>query len=168
LIASCGQETSSEKAGTTEVEPAETTESVTEKTSESSSTAQVPGVYFPRQKAGGGFPDAMSGGMLSVDEEGCLRMLSNGNDYSTTLIWRFDMSLDVRDGKVVVLNKDGKVVAREGVNVAMGGGELPNLNGVQPVSAEISRELQEHCPGEYWLVGIGVSIPKEKTEKTTG
>ncbi len=103
-----------------------------------------------------------------MDEEGCLRMLSNGNDYSTTLIWRFDMSLDVRDGKVVVLNKDGKVVAREGVNVAMGGGELPNLNGVQPVSAEISRELQEHCPGEYWLVGIGVSIPKEKTEKTTG
>jgi len=104
----------------------------------------------------------MSGGMLSVDEEGCLRMLGIGDGYSPTLIWRSDMNPDVRDGKVVILNKDGKVVAREGVNVAMGGGELPNLNGVQPVSAEISRE---HCPGEYWLVGIGVSMRRRKLRR---
>lgn len=65
---------------------------------------------------------------------------------------------------MVVLNKNGKVLAREDEYVRMGGGgPPPNLDGITAVSKSTVRELQERCPGDYWLVGIGVSMPKAKT-----
>ena len=162
LLASCGQETPSENAGTTKVEPAETTESVTETTAANSSTVEVPGVYFPRQKSGGGFADALSGGLLSVDEKGCLRKETQ-DGVSFTIIWSAEMRPESRGGKIVVLNEKDKGVAREGEQVRMGGGEPSSLTGIEAVDDRTAQELQDRCPGGYWLAAPEVWIPKEKT-----
>ncbi len=162
LLTSCSQETPSEKAGTTQSELSETTETTTEKIASNSSTAQVPGLYFPRQKAGGGFADALSGGLLSVDEKGCLRKETQ-DGVSFTIIWSAEMRPESRGGKIVVLNEKDKVVAREGEQVRMGGGEPSSLTGIEAVDDRTAQELQDRCPGGYWLAAPEVWIPKEKT-----
>lgn len=106
---------------------------------------------------------ALARGVLFVDEGGCLRM-DPGDGESFTPIWRSGMKPETRGGRVVVLDKKGDVLAREGELVEMGGGGAPkNLDGTPAVGERTARELRERCPGDYWLVGMGVNMPKEKT-----
>ena len=63
----------------------------------------------------------------------------------------------------MVLNEKDKVVAREGEQVRMGGGEPSSLTGIEAVDDRTAQELQDRCPGRYWLAAPEVWISKEKT-----
>jgi hypothetical protein len=66
--------------------------------------------------------------------------------------------LDKADGEVRVLNSKGRVVARVGEAVYMGGGESP-ISGNEAVDERTKQELQERCPGRYWIAAPPVRIP---------
>ena len=91
-----------------------------------------PSIHFPQLKMRG-FADMalLSVGDLTV-RDGYLYV---GN---ALVIWQPDYFLSSEDGKAVVLDREGKVVAREGEEVVMGGG------GVSP--DQINKMLKEPLP----------------------
>lgn len=118
------------------------------------SESGVPGVLFPRHETpvGGPMPQAATTGYLVVDEAGCLRLTYSGS-YNNVLVWPPDYSLKAAGGEVLVLNEEGETVARVGDKVHLGGGEVgTSLEGIEALSERTRRELQESCPGSYWLV----------------
>ena len=118
-------------------------------------------VFFPRQRKSGLGPSALGHGKLVVDEEGCIRMKPLPQDPGYVPIWPSDYELDTGGGKIQILNGKGKVVARVGEEVSMGGGQVDVQKYV--VDARTARELRERCPGGgYWLVTEGfVRMPRQ-------
>jgi len=86
---------------------------------------------------------ALSIGVLTVDEQGCLRLNGSG----PTLIWPAEAALDLTEpGAVKVFDRSDGSSVRVGERVALGGGSfpagpLPALN--QPLGA---------CAGDVWDV----------------
>ncbi len=75
-------------------------------------------------------------------------------------VWQANYALGTEGEGIVVLEGEGRVAARVGAKVYMGGGEVGQaLKGINAVDERTKRELSERCPGTYWLVGLGVSIP---------
>ena len=70
------------------------------------------------------------------------------------LLWPAKFGLDKRGGSIVVLDGEGRVVARVGDKVEMGGGAVDRrtLEGNEVLDEQTERELFERCPGTYWLV----------------
>ena len=113
------------------------------------SSSDASDAFFPKQRPGGDMMMADIRGEFLLDDEGCLRVA--GNDRVVP-IWPADFSVDREDGQVRVLNSRGRVVARVGEEVYMGGGEVGrSLEGIAGV--------EKRCSGTYWLVGTGVTIP---------
>ncbi len=77
-------------------------------------------------------------------EDGCLSIGEH------LIIWQPDYFANDNHGQIEILNRDGKVVARVGQEVSMGGGEIP-------LTPELERQLFEpipsQCHGPYWLLG---------------
>ncbi len=89
---------------------------------------------------------------MFVDEGGCLR-LEHGGGFTEVPIWPPRFDLRTEGGEVRVLDGEGGIVARVGDRVEMGGGEVWSLAGIRSVDGRTRRELEERCPGPYWLVG---------------
>ncbi len=163
LLAACGPDPGA--ASSPEATQAEPTKA--DLTEISSPTGEE--VFFPQVRpTGGGFsaPEARGGGLLILDEEGCLRMTIPGErpEEGEVPVWPLGFELDTTSGKEVrILDRRGRVVAEVGKKVVMGGGEIGKAtlkeNGI--LDERTWRELFERCPPGYgyWLVGEGVYIP---------
>lgn len=138
-LAACGAQTQVGNAGETTV-------------------ASEPEVFFPQQKSESSSPMARISGEFYRDKEGCLR-LKTPDGVPFTPIWRQSMKPRVKGDTVAVVDEKGRVLARTGRYVRMGGGEPGSLNNLPAVSEKTARELKERCPGGYWLVGFEVRMP---------
>ena len=117
-------------------------------------TPEVPGVAFPRQGPVEGPRVVMQalliGRLVLVD--GCLRIESLHGGESMLPIWPPEFGLATEGEQIQVLDGEGRVVARVGEEVYMGGG-----GGSAEGLAECVREqLPPACTGPYWIVGDGV------------
>ena len=110
----------------------------------------APHIHFPRQNTRGGEIAQMAAlleGKL-VEVNGCLRV---GGREGSLVIWPDGFGAGMQDGKLVVLDASGLIVARVGDRVSMGGGEVSgeyvdgwDLIDPKPLAA---------CPGPYWIAG---------------
>lgn len=118
----------------------------------SSSPSSDRDVFFPKHEAGA-VPDALVGGKLISDEQGCIRLEVPG--ANPTLIWSPDYELGIGgNDKVQILDGEGRVAAKVGDEVTLGGGFVgDSLEGIGGVSFWTKRELRERCPGPYWYAG---------------
>ncbi len=98
----------------------------------------------------------MNGTLVVADR--CLRVNSTtGNSY--LLIWPPDFAVDTSSEPIQILDGKGTVVARVGDEVFVDGGAVP---GLLLVDVAEQGNVQEHCPGPYWLVGVGISIQESQ------
>lgn len=104
-------------------------------------------LFFPVQKEGLAQMLIATKGRLVV-ENSCLRLKPIiGNSY--LLIWPYGYSVHL-EGKVIeVINGNGKIVARVGDTITVGGGEAASTEIVMIYS---SQQLPDNCKGPYWLV----------------
>ena len=148
-----------------------TTPSPDATTGEAKLTRSDQEVFFPQERATGGpiaVPSARGSGRLRLDDEGCIRMTIPGEGPESgwvPVVWPSYLELDTGGGKVRILDRrSGRVVAEVGKRVIMGGGEITREalreNGI--MEEEQVSELFERCPGDYWMVGEGVQIPRQE------
>lgn len=109
-------------------------------------TTPSPTPYFVQQKE---IPNAymralLIGKLVLVD--GCLRVDSDDGD-SYLVIWPQGFSLRANDKAIEIVDKNGQLVAREGDNLKIGGGELSHI------AEYVLQPLPDNCPGPYWVVG---------------
>jgi hypothetical protein len=106
-------------------------------------------IFFPQVREGlDGGPDALAGGILFVDENGCLR-LEPGKGPTWVPVWPASTLLETEDGRSRIKSSGGRTVAEVGKEVSMGGGQIGLPKDV--VSPRTARELRDHCPGDYWI-----------------
>lgn len=96
-----------------------------------------------------------------LEENGCLRIEDYGKSYLLILPHGFSVGVD--EEGTMVIDEEGKTVARVGDTIQVGGGE---------VSAGVAREatggsLPEGCPGPYYLVGSIVGAGSPQPESTS-
>ena len=94
-----------------------------------------------------------------MDDESCLRVNNRGgkDPYGFVPIWPPDFRLAAEGDDVRILDEGGRLAAKVGEQVRMGGGEATETLG--GVDERTARELRERCPGNYWIVGGEVRIP---------
>jgi hypothetical protein len=117
-------------------------------------TPGVPNVAFPRQAPVEGIRELMEAELIGdlVLDDGCLRINSSYGDGSILPVWPPEFSLEAANDVLQVLDGTGRVVARVGEEVYMGGGE-----GSSGAVAEcVRQQLPATCTGPYWIVGEGV------------
>lgn len=116
---------------------------------------QEPDILFPRQNPTFDVMEALLSGNL-VEQAGCLRIEMAGNSESVVPIWPADYTLSSRNGTLVILDGSQQAKVQVGEAVLLSGGFVQSLNDSPAVSNEISRKVQQRCPGSYWLVGSEV------------
>ena len=94
------------------------------------------------------YPTALGRGWLALDDN-CLRLkpfyfFGKG----VLLIWPYGYSLETESKEIRILDNDGRVVARVGHWIKVGGGEVP----LEIVEKYIGKPLSDNCTGPYWLV----------------
>ena len=104
---------------------------------------------------------AETSGELVLDDEGCLRVKTTPRDPGATPVWPAGFELEKSAGEVSVLDQEGRIVARVGEEVYMGGGEIPR-DEIDLADERMRRELFERCPGDYWIVGSEVKMLGER------
>jgi hypothetical protein len=94
--------------------------------------------------------EALYVGKVNRDEQGCLRVESEGG---AVVIWPYHFTLEARDGGLFVKDAQGRSVGRIGGEFRMGGGFVPSGSFAQ--ISEAHRALaQTRCPStHYWIVG---------------
>ncbi len=148
LVAACGTSPTVQQGGGHT--GAETTGPVT-------ASSTVPGVFLPTQKASvNSYLMASFRGELVLDREGCLRVR---DEYGSLVpVWPAGFGVEASGGEVRLLNERGRVVARVGDDIEIGGGEAPPAERLAGVNERTKRELQERCPGQYWLAAPDVDV----------
>jgi hypothetical protein len=117
------------------------------------SASSAAGVFFPEQRPVPiGTPDSRESGELAVDGEGCLRIKAVADGAGYVPLWPADFELD-GGAPMQVLNGNGRVVARVGEEVVMGGGSVgrETLQENEVLDERTKRTLFERCPGPYFL-----------------
>ena len=117
----------------------------------------APGVFFAGRLPGDDDMLAEIRRKLVLDDRRCLRV--SRDDVSPTIVWPTSFEARKASGEVKVVNGKGKTVARVGREVLMGGGEGA-LKGTKIVDKPTRRELQERCPGLYWVAAPPVRMPR--------
>ncbi len=118
----------------------------------------APGVFFPKQlPREGEYLMAELRGRLILDDAGCLRVRHRGG--SVTPVWLPVLKVDAKGDGVRILDQKGRIAARVGEGVYMGGGEALALDDLTSVGERTAQELHDRCPGTYWLVAPPVRVP---------
>jgi hypothetical protein len=119
-------------------------------------------IFFPQLKTRStSFMAALLIGRLEV-ENGCLLAYQEGSDQPTTIVWQTDYFLNNNDGSIEMLDRDGKVVARVGETIYLGGGEIGGIEDDQ-----LQAPMPEHCSSSpLWL--MGEFLPEEYIPNVTG
>ena len=102
-------------------------------------------LFFIKQKPGLLPMTALGGGKLVVDGRGCFRMRSPGQKLGLLLIWPAHFRLETGEGKVRILNGKGRVVAKPGDELRVGGGVTSD------VAFDWERNVPKKCRrGAHW------------------
>jgi hypothetical protein len=115
-------------------------------------------IFFPTVPVGGAYPMALLSGRL-VDRSGCLFAVAH--DERWLLLWPEGYRARMANGLVEVLDGNGKLVAREGEEFEVGGGEnRPSEVGGAAASEKWASDLTgvdipERCGDMYWIVAPG-------------
>lgn len=105
-----------------------------------------PSVHFPQLKTRSrSFMEAELYGEM-VLEDGYLRV------DGTLIIWQPDYFVHNNEGTIEVLDRKGKVVARVGEEVYMGGGED------RPFNKDLREPLPQDIEGPFWIQGGGTRL----------
>ncbi len=116
----------------------------------------VSGLFFPQLRARSTiFMTALLEGQL-ISEDGCLRVETSYSPQSSLIIWQPDYFPTLNGDQIEVLDRAGKVVARRGEPITLGGGGIE-------LTDDFARQLREPmpaaCDGPYFLMGGLVSQP---------
>ncbi len=116
--------------------------------------ASAPGLFFATSEAeqGGASMTALFQGPL-VEQDGCV-LVGQPGDYSLPVWWKGFTAVPHDQGRIVVRDADGAVVAVEGETFEMGGGytaEFRPADRVEPAEEQVARV-------EEWL---GYEIPAQ-------
>jgi hypothetical protein len=119
-------------------------------------------IYFPQLKTrSASFMEALLIGRLEV-ENGCLLAYQEGSDQLITIVWQTDYFLNNNEGSIEMLDRDGKVVARVGETIYLGGGEIGGIE-----DSQLQAPMPEHCSSSpLWL--MGEFLPEEYIPNVTG
>jgi len=119
-------------------------------------------IYFPQLKTrSASFMAALLIGTLEV-ENGCLLAYQEGSNQPITIVWQTDYFLNNNEGSIEMLDRDGKVVARVGEAIYLGGGEIGGIEDDQ-----LQTPMPEHCSSSLlWL--MGKFLPEEYIPNVTG
>ena len=119
-------------------------------------------IYFPQLKTRStSFMEALLIGRLEV-ENGCLLAFQEGSDQPITIVWQADYFLHNNEGSIEMLDREGKVVARVGETIYLGGGEVGGIEDDQ-----LRAPMPEHCSSSpLWL--MGEFLPEEYIPNVTG
>lgn len=104
-----------------------------------------PSVHFPQLKmASGSYMLALLTGKLTL-KDGCLCV------EDTIIIWQPDYFLNSNNGTIEILDREGKVVARLGEEVVIGGGgySVP----IEDINRMLKEPLPSGCDGPFWIQG---------------
>ena len=97
-----------------------------------------------------------------VVENGCLQAFQEESNQSFTIVWQTDYFLHNNDGSIEMLDREGKVVARVGEMIYLGGGQVGKIG-----SDQLQEPIPEHCSGPpLWL--MGEFLPEEYIPNVTG
>ena len=113
-------------------------------------------LFFIKQKPGLLPMTALGGGKLVVDGRGCFRMRSPGQKLGLLLIWPAHFRLETGGGKVRILNGKGRVVAKPGDELRVGGGMMSGLGSgmTSDVAFDRERNVPKKCRrGAHWILG---------------
>jgi hypothetical protein len=109
----------------------------------------VPDVFFPQLRARrSAYMEALLQGKLIIDA-GCLRIEDESGSESYLVIWQADYFLNDDQGVIEVLDQNGRVAARVGERISLGGGGVP----LWDFSSELHEPIPSRCQGPYWLMG---------------
>lgn len=119
-------------------------------------------VFFIKQRPGGLPASAAGGGELVIDENGCPRMRNAGDGPDYLLVWPANFEMSAEGGEVKLLGGEGKVMARVGDEIRIGGAGISASEASFESEEEMGRHfgVPEACRrGAYWVVGewVGTS-----------
>ena len=119
-------------------------------------------IYFPQLKTRStSFMEALLIGRLEV-ESGCLLAYQEGSDQPITIVWQTDYFLHNNDSSFEILDREGKVVARVGEVIYLGGGEVGGIE-----DDHLQAPMPEYCNSSpLWL--MGEFLPGEYIPNVTG
>jgi hypothetical protein len=119
-------------------------------------------IYYPQLKTRStSSMEALLIGRLEV-ENGCLLAHQEGSEQPITIVWQTDHFLNNNEGSIEMLDRDGKVVARIGETIYLGGGEVGGIEDDQ-----LQAPMPEHCSSSpLWL--MGEFLPEEYIPNVTG
>lgn len=115
-------------------------------------TADGRTIYLPRQAPTDVSMAALNEGRL-VEENGCLRVESQGYVETFLVIWPFDSELRVTGEDIEVLNGDGQIIARVGEIARMGGGAVESSTAIGRVRGAFPGLPDYACRGPVWIAG---------------
>lgn len=105
--------------------------------------------YFPTQRDPGAVQMLARGEGRLILDEGYLRFkMTFGESYM--IIWPYGYTIRLEGKTIQVLNADGRVVARAGDRIVIGGGETNSTEGIEN---SIGQPLPLDCTGPYWIAG---------------
>ncbi len=119
-------------------------------------------IYFPQLKTrSASFMEALLIGRLEV-ENGYLLAYQEGSEQPITIVWQTDYFLHDNEGSIEMLDRDGKMVARVGETIYLGGGQVGSIG-----SDQLQAPIPEQCSGSpLWL--MGEFLPEEYIPNVTG
>lgn len=107
-----------------------------------------PNVVVPQLRArSNAMMQALMRGTLTL-RDGCLRVV--GEEPGHLIIWQTDYFVSRNGEELEVLDREGKVVARVGDVVNLGGGNVPLSD---QLKGQLKAPVPEKCVGPYWLMG---------------
>jgi len=110
-----------------------------------------PTPFFPVERDHGSFSvymQARAEGRLIL-KEGCLRLKRLFGE-SQLIIWPHGYELRIEEKTIQVIDADGRMVARVGDWIEVGGGESKS---VEHIEDYIGQSLPPDCAGPYWIAG---------------
>ena len=119
--------------------------------------ASPPEVFFPELKKAELTPLVVAKGKFFLGDRGCLRVNDPGakGDLGFVPLWTPQYELGTGNDGIRILDGRGRVVARVGEKVIMGGGGIDRktLEEHDFVDERPMRELFERCSGnDHWMV----------------
>ena len=123
-------------------------------------------VYFIKQRPTRGELDihmeSLANGKLMVDERGCLRLKTAYGDGpgDLLLVWPEGFEMSTENGPILILNGEGRVKARVGAEIQVGGGPIP-ASSAGGSYEQLGRErgVPEECRrGPHWVIGGEVHL----------
>jgi hypothetical protein len=91
------------------------------------------------------FPAAGIRGTV-VEQDGCIRVRTDDDPRGRLLVWQPDYQIQRNGERIEIVDGSGKVVARVGESIDIGGGEVPAFED------RLKAPLPPACTGPYWMV----------------